>query len=267
MKIINICNLKGGVAKTVTSVNLSYVLAAAYGKKVLIIDNDKQGNASKFFGAYGYEHDSLAEIMLQKASAANVIIATKNDHIDIIPANMNLLTANRNVMLDLSSPQQTRIKNALRTVADEYDYCIIDNAPDINMSVINALAAGDAYIIPVKIDRFTFDGVDVMLEQAAQIKENFNEKLCFLGCLVTSFRRNDVNRQGQSYLKDAKKYRLFQSYIRWTEKVDESTFTCEPVMVHSPRCGAARDYKTFVAEMLQKLGDVSDSDKKGVRNK
>lgn len=263
MKIINICNLKGGVAKTITSVNLSYVLTAIHKKKVLVIDNDKQGNASKFFGVYGYNNDSLAEIMLQKAKAKDVILTTENKRIDIIPANMNLLTANRNVMLDLSSPQQTRIQKALQPIAENYDYCIIDNAPDINMSVINALAAGDVYIIPVKIDRFTFDGVDVMIEQAEQIRENFNEKLHFMGCLVTSFRRNDVNRQGQEYLEDAEKYQLFQTHIRWTEKVDESTFTCEPVMIHSPRCGAAQDYKKFTAELLEKLGDVSNSDKKG----
>ena len=265
MKIINVCNLKGGVAKTITSVNLSYVLTAIYKKKVLVIDNDKQGNASKFFGVYGYDHDSLAEIMLQKAKAEDVIMTTENERIDIIPANMNLLTANRSVMLDLNSPQQTRIKKALQPIMSNYDYCIIDNAPDINMSVINALVAGDAYIIPVKIDRFTFDGVDVMIEQAEQIRENFNEKLRFMGCLVTSFRRNDVNRQGQEYLAEADKYHLFAHHIRWTEKVDESTFTCEPVMVHSPRCGAAQDYKKFTAELLQELGDVSDSDKKGER--
>lgn len=259
MRIINICNLKGGVAKTITSVNMAYVLATM-GKKVLVIDNDKQGNTSKFFGVYGYEKPSLAEIMLTKNTAEDVIQKTARENIDVIPANMNLLTANRNVMLDLNSPQQTRLKKALAAVAEQYDFCIIDNAPDINMSVINALTAGDDYIIPVKIDRFTFDGVDVMIEQAEQIRENFNEKLRFRGCLVTSFRKNDVNRQGQEYLQEARRYKLFETHIRWTEKVDESTFTCEPVMVHSPRCGAARDYKAFTAEYLK---SVSDSDTKG----
>jgi len=259
MRIINICNLKGGVAKTITSVNMAYVLATM-GTKVLVIDNDKQGNTSKFFGVYGYEKPSLAEIMLTKNTAEEVIQKTTRENIDVIPANMNLLTANRNVMLDLNSPQQTRLKKALAAVSEKYDFCIIDNAPDINMSVINALTAGDDYIVPVKIDRFTFDGVDVMIEQAEQIRENFNEKLRFCGCLVTSFRKNDVNRQGQEYLQEASQYKLFETHIRWTEKVDESTFTCEPVMVHSPRCGAARDYKAFTAEYLK---SVSESDTKG----
>lgn len=258
MIVVYIGNLKGGVSKTITSVNLAYELASR-GFKILLIDNDKQGNASKFYGVYGYEKPSLAEIMLMERTADEVIQKTSHENIDIIPANMNLLNANRAVMLDPSRPQQTRIKKALETVEARYDYCIIDNAPDINMSVINALAIADDYIIPVKIDRFTFDGVDVMMDQAEQIRESFNPKLRFRGCLVTSFRKNEVNAQGEKYLREASKYKLFETHIRWTDKVDETTFTCEPIMVHSPRCGAAKDYRIFTDEYLK---NVSESDTK-----
>lgn len=261
MKIITIANLKGGVAKTVTSVNVSYVLSAHHNKRVLLVDADQQGNASQFFGRYGYDRPSVADILTQKASIEDTIQQTGREGLDILPANLNLAKAEKDVLMDVGGvPQQIRLKEALRAVKDDYDYVIIDSAPSLSMGVINALATSDYMIIPVKVDKFTFDGVDAMMQQAEQVKRYYNQQLKFLGCLVTSYRRNDTNRQGVEWLEQAEKYQVFDTHIRWTDKVDESTFSSEPVMIHSPRCGAARDYTAFVNELL---GLVSDSDKKG----
>ena len=168
MRIAAIINLKGGVGKTITSINTAYVLSEI-GKKVLVVDNDKQGNTSKFFGVHSYERASLADIMAKGASAADVIRKTEFKNIDVIPANMELLTANKAVLLDTTKPQQVRIKAALEAVQGDYDFCIIDCAPDINMSVINALTAADEFIIPIKIDNFTLDGVKEIMSQAEEI--------------------------------------------------------------------------------------------------
>ena len=200
MRIAAIINLKGGVGKTITSINAAYVLSEM-GHKVLIVDNDKQGNTSKFFGVHSYDHGSLADVMAKGASAAEVIRHTEFKNIDVIPANMELLTANKAVLLDTTRPQQIRIKNALEAVQGEYDYCIIDCAPDINMSVINALTAADEFIIPIKIDNFTLDGVKEIMSQAEEIKKYFNPALTYRGGLITSYRNNEVNIQGREYLR------------------------------------------------------------------
>lgn len=261
MKIITIANLKGGVAKTVTSVNVSYVLAAQHHKRVLLVDADQQGNATQFFGRYGYDKPSMADILTQRVPIGEVIQPTGCEGLDIIPANLNLAKAEKDVLMDVGGvPQQNRLREALRLVKDEYDYVIIDNAPSLSMGVINALATSDYMIIPVKIDKFTFDGVDTMMSQAEQVRQYYNPQLQFLGCLVTSYRRNDTNQQGVAWLQQAAKYKVFDTRIRWTDKVDESTFSSEPVMIHSPRCGAARDYTAFTKELL---GFVSNSDTKG----
>ena len=260
MRTLNICNLKGGVGKTITAVNLAYVLAEIHGKKILLVDNDKQGNSSKFFGAHGYDHPGIEGIMTGAKGAAEVIRHTVYEGLDIIPANMALLAANKAVLLDCTKPQHTRIKNALAEIADSYDFAIIDNAPDENMSVINALTAGDDVIIPVKVDKFTFDGVDEMLQCIRQVKENFNPKLAFRGCVITSFKNNEVNRQGVMYMGGLSKYRLMGTKIHWSIKVDESTFTHLPIMEHSPRSWAARDYKKLAAEYLVMVDGLSDSD-------
>lgn len=266
MRTLNICNLKGGVGKTITAVNLAYVLAKIHKKKILLVDNDKQGNSSKFFGVHGYDHPSIADIMTGAKNANEVIRHTAYEGLNIIPANMALLVANKAVLLDAMKPQQTRIKNALASIAGGYDFAIIDNAPDENMSVINALTAGGDVIIPVKVDKFTFDGVDEMLQCVKQVKENFNPKLTFRGCVITSFRKNEVNSQGAAYMGGLSKYRLMGTKIHWSQKVDESTFASQPILAHSPRSWAARDYKKLALEYLAMVDGVSESDNSEGRN-
>lgn len=249
MRIASIINLKGGVGKTITTINLAHCLATQHNKKVLIIDNDKQGNTSKFFGVHDYERKSLSDIMMCEAGIKDVVRSTEFENIDIIPANMTLLEANKKVLLDSTRPQQSRIKDALAAVQNDYDFCLIDNAPDINMSVINALVASHDVMVPVKVDNFTFDGIEIMLDQIEQVKKYYNKDLEFKGCFITSYRNNDVNSQGKDIL-DAK-YKMFKTRIRWTDKVDESTFAAVPIVDYSRRCGAAKDYIEFTNEYLK----------------
>ena len=253
MRVLNICNLKGGVGKTITSVNLAYVIAHVHKMRVLVIDNDKQGNTSKFFGVHSYDHPSVADLMTGEKTVEEVIRHTSIAGIDCIPANMKLLEANKIVMMDTMRSQQRRLENALHPIVTYYDICIVDNAPDENMSVINALCLGEDVIIPVKVDRFTFDGVDEMLRCIDLVRSNFNPLVKFQGCVLTNYRRNEVNEQGAAYLQMMEKYKLMNTRIHWTAKVDESTFASMPIMQHSPRCRAARDYKTLAWEYLTRI--------------
>jgi chromosome partitioning protein len=253
MKTITIFQFKGGTGKTNSSVNIAHILATVHGKSVLLIDNDKQGDSSKMLGLHSYDRPSVADLMTKRfGNLEELIIPTKYENLDLIPANMTLLKANFEVMLDTISPQQTRFKSALMRLEEEYDYCIIDNAPDINISTINALVASDDVLVPIKIDKFAFDGLKELKEQIENTKEELNPELCLKGCFVTCYRRNEVNRQGEEWLKSQTEYPIFDTHIRYTEKVDESTFATTPIIEYSRRCGAARDYLKFVEEYLSK---------------
>lgn len=249
MKTIAIINMKGGCAKTTTSVNMAHILAKDYGKRVLVIDNDKQGNLSKACGAWSYDNPSLADILTGETGITEVIQTTQIPLLNVIPANMHLLSANLMVIKDEDRQQATILQDELNEVADAYDYCIIDCPPDINISVINALVAADEVIIPIKIDGYAFDGMDELEEQINNAKQ-LNPKLKFRGCLVTMFYNRDVCRQGEEWLQN-QRYPVFKTHIRRTEKADEVTFTKESLMEYSPRSGAARDYKAFVKEYLE----------------
>ncbi|MCY7485786.1 ParA family protein [Paenibacillus alvei] len=252
MQTISVINLKGGVAKTISSVNIAHILATVHNKRVLLVDNDKQGNASKMFGLHSYSSASIADVMTERNPDMNDIIApTPYVGLDVLPANMNLLRANMQVLLDTTRTQQTRLRNALNQVADRYDYCVIDNAPDINISVINALVASDDVIIPVKIDKFAFDGLTELIEQIENTREELNPKITLRGCFVTSYQRNEVNKQGEEWMKSQTYFPVFDTHIRKTEKVDESTFVAMPIIEYSRRCGAAMDYLKLVSEYLE----------------
>lgn len=252
MKVLSIINLKGGVAKTISSVNMAHILATVHGFKVLLIDNDKQGNTSKIMNRHDYQHKGTAEVMTQRGiDPAEVIRHTDYDGLDIITANMNLLTANLEVMLDQSRPQQTRFKKFLEGIRSEYDYCIIDNAPDINISTINALVASDDVMVPITIDDFAIDGLAELKEQIENTREDLNPALRFCGCFVTQYdRTNEADTQGEDYLKTLN-FPLFTTHIRKTPKMKPSTFARKPIIEYSSRCGAAYDYKALVGEYLK----------------
>ena len=251
MKVISFINLKGGVAKTISAFNTAHILSKVYGKRVLLIDNDKQGNTSKMFGYHDYDLKTIADVLTDKnLDIVEAIIPTNYENLHVIPANMNLLRANLDILLDMSRPQQTRLKKALRPISEEYDFCIIDNAPDINMSVINSLVVTDDVIVPIKVDKYAFDGLEILLEQIEEVKE-FNPNIRFAGCLITMFQNNTVNIQGEAWLKSQTQYPTYETFIRRTTKVDETTFTGESLIKYAPKCTAARDYISFVAEYLR----------------
>lgn len=263
MKTISIINLKGGVAKTISAANTAHILATVHHKKVLLVDNDKQGNASKLFGLHSYDDMSITDVLTNRsARLVDIIRPTQFAGLDLLPANMTLLQANLQIMLDTARQRETRLKKALQTIFGLYDYCIIDNAPDINISVINALAASDYVLIPIKVDNFAFDGLKELKEQLDNTREEINPDLCLLGCFVTCYQNNEVNQQGEEWLKQQTDYPLFDTHIRRTEKVDESTFASTPIMVYSRRCGATLDYLKFADELLSRIDVLSNSDKK-----
>lgn len=251
MRTVSIINLKGGVGKTVSAINIAFVLSSMHGQRVLLIDNDKQGNSTKFFGLHDDDAPSMSEILTVRGiDAVDVIKHTRYSGLDLLSANMSLLRANKEALIDTTRPQQTRLKRALKSVTGNYDYCIIDNAPDINISVINALMVTDDVLVPVKIDKFAFDGLDILAEQVDEVKEA-NEQLNFAGCFITCFQRNNVNVQGLELLRSQGKYPVFQTVIRNTTKVGETTFSGQPLQEYSKSCTAARDYVDLVTEYLK----------------
>ena len=264
MKTISIINLKGGVAKTLTADSMAHVLATLHNKRVLLVDNDKQGNTSKAFGVHSYDDKSISDVLTaRRLDPREVIKKTRFENIDVMPANMTLIRANMEVLMDSTRPQQTRLRSALNTIAAEnfYDFCIIDNAPDINISTINALVASDDVIIPIKIDKYAFDGLEELKEQIEDTRDDLNPRLRLAGCLITCFIRADAEKQGEAWLRSRPEYPVFDTRIRYSDKVTESTFSEIPIVEYSRRSGTAMDYDTIIRHLSPEFTEELKADR------
>jgi len=251
IRILSIINLKGGVGKTISAVNMAYTLTRE-NFRVLLIDNDKQGNTSKFYEAHDYEKPSISDVLTEKnVDLDKIIRRTKYERLDIIPANMTLLRADKEVLLDSTRQQQTRLSQALKTVSHLYDYVVIDNAPDLSMNVINAIVASDDVLIPIKIDNFSLDGLEQLIEQVENVRVNFNDKLNIAGGFVTMYQKNNVNISGIEHLRKHAPIPMLGTTICKTVKVDESTFVREPLLIYAPKTAVAQDYCRLTSEYIK----------------
>ena len=179
-------NLKGGTGKTVSAANVAHILAALHRKKVLLVDGDKQGNASRYFRRYG-EQDGAAELLMLGPELMNIAAAiypTEYKGLDIITSNMELYKTDR--MLYDSERETARVlASALERVQNDYDFCIIDNGPSVDTVTLNVLAAADDVLIPIRPDEFSFSGLLDLVEQVQAVQEGVNPGLTMRGAFFT----------------------------------------------------------------------------------
>ena len=237
MKVISIVNLKGGVGKTATAINMASILATEHGKRVLLIDADPQANATRFFGGDNAPV-KLYDVFTHPDEWCSYCWMTQVDGVDIIPASMDLL-----------------IQNFAEFVGDmrgesDYDYVIIDCPPGFTAVSIAGISVSDDIIIPAKVDAFAISGIDELTAQIRAV-QTVRSSIRIAGVLVTMWHNAPVVTQGEQYLR-AMDVPVFETTIRRTDKMDEATFARQPISTYSRWCAAARDYRDFVDEYVSK---------------
>lgn len=250
MKKVSIFNIKGGVAKTTSTANLGACLSQQ-GKKVLLVDLDSQSNLTKLFKTYSIEDLSISDVLLDKnLDIHKAIKRTDFENLDIISANINLTFTERNILLDETRSQQDRLVIALSQINDEYDYCLIDCPPILNIITVNALCASDEVFVPIKIDKFALDGLEYLLDRISEIKENFNSNLNFKGCFITMDTATTVNKVIKQELKKLLGDKMFDTTIKQNVKVIESTFDECPVVFSNKKARASINYRDLCKEVF-----------------
>lgn len=254
MKTISILNLKGGCSKTFTAANMAYELHRR-GFKVLLLDNDKQGNLSKAFRRYDTESISPTARLLSSdwQQAGELIQQTEYKGIDIVAANMSLFGTAWNLVKEEGTNQIYRYERLtkLKSIQEYYDYCIIDNPPDVGMNVVNALAVTSEVIVPVKIDEDALEGLEIVSDQIKDVRL-YNRSIILRGVLITIYQNTDGEAEGRKWLKQqSDKYNILDT-IRYSKKVAENSFMRKPIYEYSPCCAAAQDYKRFVTNLTGK---------------
>lgn len=263
MDKIAIINLKGGVGKSVTACNLAAELAAK-SLAVLVVDLDKQGNTSKFFGTLDYDRPSVAEVMLGENTAEEALVCeTGTTAVHPLPCDMRMLKANRTILMD-NGPRQYYLRDALEAVDDNYNYCLMDCPPDLDMGSINALCAADWVIIPVDCDEWACDGMREILDQIEQVQMYYNPHLKVMGALMTKYRHTRYAGEVVRQLNEAG-IEMLHTVIRYTVKVSEAKSAHEPLRVYKPDCSAAADYKALADEVDGIVSKVDTPRKESAR--
>lgn len=251
MRTTAILNLKGGVAKTVTCVNMAAILAADYKKRVLVVDADSQANTTEFFGGAEACACTMSNL-LRGMEACTVIHATGAEGVSLIAADDSLMD------LDLSSVKSkeadiTSLDRMLGSCADEYDYCLIDCPPAFNAAAAAALLAADDVIIPIKLDAFSLRGMANLTRQVQNMQQ-INPKLRIAGLLPTMVYRSEKIRKALEILQ-VSDFNVYHT-IRKTNKVDDMTFAQVPLIKSSPNSAACVDYRRMVAAYVREGGAV-----------
>ena len=190
-----------------------------------------------------------SSVMLLTGKAKGNIMLTDNPCIDIIPCNIYMEQAEKEVLLG-NVAQHDRYQKALSQLIG-YERCIIDNPPDIGMNVVNALIASDEIIIPINLDNYSLDGMVEMMNQIQNITE-INRKANLTGILITDFEKTEAALQAEEWLRKEYGKRIFDIKIRHSRQAKDATLCQVPVTQYSSRCGATQDYKKFVEEYLRR---------------
>lgn len=251
MRTTVIMNLKGGVGKTTTAINMAAVLARLWGKKVLVIDADSQCNTTEFLGG-DPRRGNMAEILRQQQDgtvlAVNSIQPTELDGVDLICGDESLMDLDL-TKVELGSVQTGVLRDMVKRL-DElglYDFCVIDCPPAFNAAAAAALIAADDVVIPMKLDAFSLRGMACLLRQIANMKK-INPKLRLAGVLPTMYYKDALIQDAEKTLRDSA-LPVF-SPIRRSDKVDGMTFAQDPLENYSPRSAAGYDYRVFVSEYV-----------------
>lgn len=258
---LGLMNLKGGSSKTVSAVNIAWELAAAHGKRVLLVDLDPQGHSSRFFGARSYDAPGVAEVLTQRkfdvhrAIVRPALCAKREVDLDVLQANLSLLRANKEILMDCTRPQQVRLRQALDAVQGDYDFVVMDFAPSLDMATINGLVACKDVLVPVTMDDFALDGLDLLTEQIDQLRDGYAPRLRLAGCLVTNWRPTMISAAALDTLLQSG-LPVFSTKIRATCRVPESLTVRKPLRAYKPKSTAALDYAALTEEYLQMVSNL-----------
>lgn len=249
MEIIAVCNQKGGCAKTSTTVNLAASLTKL-GKKVLLIDNDAQGNLTQSVGLPEYEN-TIYDCITEGLSINEAIVKTEFENIDIVPADMRY--ANAELALANVEGKEFLLKEAFRKCTLDYDYILIDCSPSLSLTTVNALVSANSVLIPLEPSMFNLEGLAQLIKIFKLVKNNYNLKLEVKGVLLTRVdSRSKLYGEFAEQLKDIFGDKLFKTMIHQNIAVVRSQIYRQPLMYYDMSSRAYREYLQLAKEVIER---------------
>ena len=253
-RVIAMCNQKGGVGKTTTTINLGAALAE-YGRKVLMVDFDPQGALSVGFGVRAHDLDvTIYNLLVERGhDVRDVIQPTRIPGIDILPTNIDLSAAEVQLVGEVAREQV--LARVLRPVLDDYDVVFIDCQPSLGLLTVNALTAAHGVVIPLETEFFAMRGVALLIETIEKITDRLNPRLEIDGILATMYdgrtlHSREVVRSVVDHFGDT----VFHTVISRTVKFPDATLAAEPITTYASTHSGAEAYRQLARELVSRGG-------------
>ena len=249
-KIIAVANQKGGVGKTTTTVNLSAGLAAN-DKRVLLVDCDPQGNATSGFGINKSTIKSTVYDVLINNVEAKYTLQMTNYGVTVMPSSINL--AGAEVELVNAIARESKLRNALDPLRNDYDYILIDCPPSLGLLTINALAAADSIIIPIQCEFYALEGVTQLRNTIELIKSSLNPLLAIEGIVMTMYdSRTNLSQQIVENVKKYYGYLVYDTLIPRSIRLAEAPSYGMPIIAYDSKCKSSEVYLKLTEEVLNR---------------
>nr|WP_180936911.1 ParA family protein [Nocardioides ungokensis] len=254
-RVISMCNQKGGVGKTTTTINLGASLAE-YGRRVLLVDFDPQGSLSVGLGLNPHEMDlTVYNLLMERdVSVDDVIVPTGVPGMDLLPSNIDLSAAEVQLVHEVAREQT--LQRVLGPALANYDVVLIDCQPSLGLLTVNALTASDGVIVPLECEYFALRGVALLKTTIDKVRERLNPKLEIDGVLGTMFDGRTLHsREVMDRLVQAWGDKVFHTVIRRTIKFSDSTVAGEPITSYATTSTGAASYRQLAKEVLARCLD------------
>jgi len=253
-KVVAMCNQKGGVGKTTSTINLGAALAE-YGRRVLLVDMDPQGALSAGLGVPHYELDKTIHNVLvePRLSIDDVLLPTRVKHMDLVPSNIDLSAAEIQLVNEVGREQT--LGRALHPLLDRYDYVLIDCQPSLGLLTVNGLACADGVVIPTECEFFSLRGLALLTDTVDKVRDRLNPKLEISGILLTRYDPRTVNaREVMARVVERFGDLVFDTVITRTVRFPETSVAGEPITTWAPKSTGAIAYRALAREFIDRFG-------------
>ncbi|BAH48909.1 MAG: AAA family ATPase [Rhodococcus sp. (in: high G+C Gram-positive bacteria)] len=253
-KIVAMCNQKGGVGKTTSTINLGASLAE-YGRRVLLVDLDPQGALSAGLGVAHNDleltvHNLLVE---PRVSIDDVLMRTRVEGLDLLPSNIDLSAAEIQLVTEVGREQT--LGRVLHPVLDRYDYVLIDCQPSLGLLTVNALACADSVIIPMECEYFSLRGLALLNDTVEKVHDRLNPRLELAGIVVTMFDARTLHaREVMARVVEVFGDLVYDTVINRTVRFPETSVAGEPITTWAPKSTGAEAYRALAREVIHRSG-------------
>ncbi|MEE1324467.1 MAG: AAA family ATPase [Bifidobacteriaceae bacterium] len=247
--VIAMCNQKGGVGKTTSSINIAGALSQ-YGRKVLAIDFDPQGALTVGLGINGNQAENTIYTALFEPyfDVRDAVVHTRFENLDVIPANIDLSAAEVQLVTEMG--RERILESTIRPLVDEYDAIIIDCQPSLGLLTVNALTAANGVIIPVETEFFALRGVALLMQSIEKVQTRINAALKVFGVLPTMYTRTLHSAEVLQRIYEAFGETVFHTVISRSVKLPDATVAAAPITVFAPEHKVAKEYREATREII-----------------